>query len=53
MLNATAPLPLAPEVIVIQAALLVAVHWHPLPAVTVTEPVFMAAETETLVELSV
>ena len=39
--NATVPLPvpLAPDVIVIHGALLVAVHAHPLVAVTVTEPV--------------
>lgn len=32
------PLPLAPPVTVIQAALLVAVHAQPVPAVTVTVP---------------
>jgi hypothetical protein len=54
-LNATAPLPLplAPDVIVIHGALLVAVHVQSLPAVTVTDPAFVDADTETLVELSV
>jgi hypothetical protein len=32
------PVPLAPDVIVIQPALLVAVQAHPLAAVTLTEP---------------
>jgi hypothetical protein len=33
------PLPVAPALMVIQAALLVAVQLHPVPAVTVTVPV--------------
>jgi hypothetical protein len=33
------PLPFAPAVTVIQASLLTAVQLHPVPAVTVTEPV--------------
>jgi hypothetical protein len=40
------PLPEAPEVIRIQAALLDAVHEHPLPAVTLTLPLVAAAPTE-------
>ena len=36
------PLPLAPDVTVIQEALLVAVHEHPVPAVTFTVPVAAA-----------
>jgi hypothetical protein len=47
------PLPLAPAVTVIQAALLVAAHVHPPPAVTLTDPEPAAADTETLLELSV
>jgi hypothetical protein len=50
-LNATGPepLPLAPDVTVSQAALLVAVHAHPVGAVTVTEPEPPAAVTPWLV----
>jgi hypothetical protein len=36
------PLPFAPELIVIHASLLTAVQLHPVPAVTVTEPVAAA-----------
>ena len=39
------PLPVAPAVMVIQAALLVAVHAQPVAAVTVTVPVPPAAAT--------
>ena len=39
------PLPVAPALIVIQAALLVAVHAHPLPAVTVTVPLTVVEAT--------
>jgi hypothetical protein len=38
------PLPLAPEAIVSQAALLVAVQLQPVPAVTVTVPVVAAVD---------
>lgn len=43
------PLPLAPDVIVSQEALLEAVHEHPVTAVTATLPVDAAPLTETLV----
>jgi hypothetical protein len=43
------PLPLAPDVTVSQDALLVAVHGHPAPVVTVTLPVPPAAGTLALV----
>ena len=39
------PLPVAPALIVIHAALLVAVHAHPLPAVTVTVPLTIVEAT--------
>ena len=39
------PVPVAPALIVIHAAVLVAVHAHPLPAVTVTVFVMPAAVT--------
>ena len=39
------PLPVAPALIVIHAALLVAVHAQPLPAVTVTVPVLATSDT--------
>ena len=50
-LNATGPvpLPLAPEVTVSHAALLVAVQPHPVGAVTVTEPAPPAAVSAWLV----
>ena len=50
-LNATgpAPLPLAPDVTVSHAALLVAVQAHPVGAVTVTEPEPPAADNAWLV----
>jgi hypothetical protein len=53
--NATVPLPvpLAPPVTVSHAALLVAVHAQPAPAVTPTEPVAPAAATDVLVADSV
>ena len=44
------PDPLAPDVIVIQAALLAAVHVHPAEVVTVTEPRPPAAATDRAVE---
>ena len=46
---APAPFPTAPDVTVNQAALLVAVHAHPVGAVTVTEPEPPAAVTAWLV----
>ncbi len=50
-LNATVPfpLPLAPLVTVIHEALLVAVHAHPAPAVTVVDPVPPPTATDWLV----
>jgi hypothetical protein len=42
------PVPVAPAVIVIQPALLVAVHAHPVPAVILTLPVPPAADTDRL-----
>ena len=47
------PLPLAPAVIVIQAALLVAVHEQLVPVVTLNEPVPPVDGVEPLVEPSV
>jgi hypothetical protein len=43
------PVPLDPEVIVIHAALLVAVHAQPAVVVTLTAPVLLPAPTELLV----
>jgi hypothetical protein len=43
------PLPLAPDVTVIQLALLTAVHAHPAAAVTATEPEAPAAPMDWLV----
>ena len=53
-LNVTAPFPLpeAPAVIVIHAALLAAFHTQPPAAVTLTEPDVAAAVTEVPVALS-
>ena len=52
-LNSTAPLPLplAPDLTVIQFALLRAVHTQPVPAVTLTVPFPCFPSMETLVEL--
>jgi hypothetical protein len=46
-LNPTEPLPVpvAPDVTLSHGALLAAVHVHPLPAVTVTVPLFAFAST--------
>jgi hypothetical protein len=52
-LKETEPFPAAdvPPLIVIQAALLVAVHVQPVLATTLTDPLFPPAGTETLLEL--
>ena len=44
-------MPVAPPVTAIQATLLVAVHEQLPPAVTLTDPEFPPADTETLLEL--
>jgi hypothetical protein len=46
------PVPLAPEMISIHPSFLVAVHEHPLPVVTSTEPVPPIPSTENVVLLT-